>query len=476
MKRVLLIVPPQQKIIDVKQLGSKWLRIGIAYIAAYLRERGVTVGILDCKAEEIDMEEAVARITDFQPDVVGITAFTEEIQEAAGVCQAVKKSHKDIITVVGGAHASAIPEQVLAEFKDIDIAVYGEGEETLWHIVQAKEESDLAKVDGIAYRSGDRITCNQPRTLIKDVDSLPYPAWDLFPLPRYLGISMISLAAKGDSHVLELPILSTRGCPYNCNFCYKAFGRSARFRNYEKVIDEIEFHINNYGATHFFFTEGTFGVDKKQVTALCNELIQRELNKKIKWSAMLRADVMTEELLSLMKQAGCVKSGIGVESGDEMILENSGKGETKEQIRRAVAIAKRVGMPFEISVIIGHPRETRQSIQNTIDFAKELDVDIFNMAIMIPFPGTKVQQMAERGEGDYRLLTKDWSQYTKQRGGPLELKDIPISELRKIQARAYWQYYFRPKKILYVLKTIPPRKMISITIDLLRNAIFQQAK
>ena len=472
MERVLLIIPPQQKIIDVKQLGSKWPRIGIAYLAAYLRERGVAVGILDCKAEEIDMEGAVARISDFQPDIIGISAYTEEVHEAASVCQAVKKSHTDIITVIGGAHASALPERVLTEFGDIDIAVYGEGEETLWNIIQAKEDSELAKVDGIAYRGGEGIIRNKPRALIKDIDSLPYPAWDLFPLELYRGITMPSLGAKGDSNTLELPILSTRGCPYKCNFCFHVYGNSARFRDYKKVVDEIGFLIDNYGATQFFFADGTFGIRKGDITGLCNEIIKRELHKKIKWTAPTRADAVTEESLRLMKRAGCLTCGIGIESGDSQILEDSGKGETKEQIKRAVAAARKVGLPIEASFIIGHPKETRESIQHTIDFIKELDVDMLNIAIMIPYPGTKVHQMAEKGEGNYRLLTKDWSEYTKQRGGPLELKDIPLRELRKIQARCYLRYYLRPKKWPYVLKTIPPSKMISIIIDLLRNSLF----
>lgn len=475
MKKVLLIVPPFPKVIDTKALGGKWPRLGIAYIAAFLRERGVAVGILDCKAEEIDREQAAARISNFQPDIIGVTAFTEEITEAAELCQAVKKMNRDIITVIGGAHASAIPEQTLAEFKDIDIAVCGEGEEIFWEIAQARDNFDWTKVNGIAFRKDGEIIRNQPQELIKDVDSLPYPTWDLFPLHRYRRRTIHSLGEKGHKDVLELPILSTRGCPYRCNFCFHAYGPTARFRDYKKVVDEIEFHINTYGATQFFFADGTFGIRKSDVIGLCNEIIKRGLHKKITWSAPTRADAVTEETLRLMKQAGCLTCGIGVESGDEQILKNSGKGETKEQIRKAVAIAKKIGLPIEASFVIGHPNETRESIQRTIDFAKELDINLFSIGIMIPYPGTKIMQLAERGEGNYRLLTKDWSQYTKQSGGPLELKDISIEQLRKIQARAYLQYFLRPKKIPFVLKLIPLRKIIKIFIDLLKNA-FLSAK
>jgi len=469
--KVLFVVPPLPKIVDKKALGSKWPRIGIAYVAAFLRENGVTVGILDCKAEELNVEQTIVKILDFQADVVGITSFTEDIIETAELCQAIKKTNKEIITIVGGAHASAIPEQMLTEFKDIDIGVYGEGEMTFLEIVQRKKSFDLTKVRGIVYRKNGKIIRNKQRELIKDIDSLPYPAWDLFPLEQYRGRTILSLGEKKYENILELPILSTRGCPYRCNFCFHVYGHTARFRDYKKVVDEIEFNINTYDSTQFFFADGTFGIRKNDVIKLCNEIIKRKLNEKVKWTAPTRADVITEETLHLMKKAGCLTFAIGVESGDEQILKDSGKNETKEQIRKSIAIAKKVGLPIETSIILGHPNETSESIQNSLDFAKELDIDAHSIPIMIPYPGTKIMQMAEKEEGNYRLLTKDWSKYMKQTGGPLELKNISLNQLRKIQARAYLRYYSQFKKIPYILKMIPLRKIMIIFVNLLKNVV-----
>jgi len=466
--KVLFVIPPLPKIVDKKALGSKWPRIGIAYIAGFLREYGITVGILDCKTEKLNIEQAIIKILAFNPDIIGITSFTEEIIETAGLCKAVKKINRNIITIVGGAHASAIPEQMLNEFKDIDIAVYGEGEITLLEIVQLKK-FDLINVKGIVYRKNGRIIRNKPRELIKDIDSLPYPAWDLFPLEQYRGRTILSLGEKKHENILELPILSTRGCPYRCNFCFHVYGHTARFRDYKKIVDEIEFNINTYNSTQFFFADGTFGIRKNNVIKLCNEIIKRKLNKKIKWTAPTRADVVTEETLRLMKKAGCLTFAIGVESGDEQILKNSGKNETKEQIRKSVTMAKKVGLPIETSIILGHPNETSESIKNSLDFAKELDIDSHSIPIMIPYPGTKIMQMAEKGEGNYRLLSKDWSKYMKQTGGPLELKNISLNQLRMIQARAYLRYYSQFKKIPYIIKMIPLRKIIIIFINLLKN-------
>jgi anaerobic magnesium-protoporphyrin IX monomethyl ester cyclase len=471
MKRVLLIVPPLAKVVDLKALGGKWPRIGIAYIAAYLRDHGVKVGILDCKAEGLNLKEAVGKILAFQPDIIGITAFTEEILEAAEICQLVKKNRNDVLTVIGGTHASAIPIQTLEEFPEIDIVVYGEGEETLWEIVQAQDDGGLSKVNGIAYRNGVQIALNKPRLLIKNVDALPYPAWDLFPLQRYRGSTILTLGEKGYRNILELPILSMRGCPYGCNFCFHVYGTSARFRDYKKVVDEIQFNLENYDATQFFFADGTFGMKKENVVGMCKEIIARKINKKIKWTAPTRADVSDEETLKLMKESGCMTFCIGVESGDEEILRNSEKGETKEQIRKAVGLAKKIGLPIEASFVMGHPFETEESIKRTIDFARELDPDIFYISIMIPYPGTKVHEMAKRQEGNYKLLSKNWNQYTKQSGGPLELKNITLAKLRNIQTRAYLKYYLRPKKLLFILKIIPLSKAMRILADLLKNAV-----
>lgn len=474
MTSVLLIVPPQSEIKDVKQTGLKWLRTGIAYIAAYLRERDVIVKVLDCKGEEIDQKGALNRISDIRPDIIGISAFTEEILEAVKIFDGTKRIDKNIITVIGGAHASAIPEETLAEFENVDIAVFGEGEETLWDIVKMREIKDLTKrdlstIDGIAYRNGKKIIRNQPRSSIKNIDLLPYPAWDLFPLHEYKGITTITLSEKGFGDILELPILSARGCPYKCKFCYKAYGKGSITRDYLKVVDEIEFDINKYGTTQFFFTEGTFGANKKFSLNLCNEIIKRKLNDKIKWVAETRVDTVDEESLNLMKKAGCALLSLGVESGDTRILEKIGKGISKEQARLAVKMTKKVGIPVECFFIIGHPYETKESIQHTMDFAKELDPDQFNVGIMIPYPGTKIMEMAEKGEGNYRLLTKDWSEYTKQRGGPLELKDISITELRKIQSINYLRFYLHPKKLPYIIKNIPPMKLVKIGFDVLKN-------
>ena len=266
---------------------------------------------------------------------------------------------------------------------------------------------------------------------------------------------------------MELPILSARGCPYQCNFCYKAYP-GLRNRDPVRIIDELEYDIKRYGVTEFFFVEGTFAANKEQGLRLCDEVIKRGLNKKIGWVVETRVNVVKEELLRKMKQAGCRQVDFGVESGDEIILKNTKKGITIEQVKRAVKLAKKVGLKAGCYFIIGHPFETKESIKKTYKLARELDADLMNVGIMIPYPGTKVREMAEKGEGNYRLICEDWSEYTKQRGGPLELTNLPLKELQKIQSREYIKYYIRPSKLLYVIKNLPVKKIAKITKSLLK--------
>jgi len=465
---VLFIIPPDSEVKDNKQIGSIFPRIGVAYIVSYLRQHSIDVGILDCKGEKIKYDEIRKRILSYNPDIVALTAFTEEIYEAVKVCKICKEININIITVIGGPHASAIPERTLSEFPVIDVVVYGEGEQTLLEIAELNGRK-LDNVDGIAYRNEKHnIILNKSRENIKDIDSIPFPAWDLFSLDNYRGILTDKLNEKINSNVLELPILSARGCPYKCNFCYKVYGTTLRLRNPAKIVDEIEYDIKRYKANQFFFVEGTFGINKTWGVELCNEIIKRGLNNKIKWVAETRVDA-TEELLIKMKEAGCILVGFGVESGDSKIFENSGKGISMNQVRSAIGISKKLGFIVECFFIIGHPYETKESINKTIDFAEELDPDIFNLGIMIPYPGTEIQAMAEKGIGNYVLLSQNWSEYTKQRGGTLELKDISIDDLRKIQSRAYLRFYIRPRRIIKMLKTLPISKLLKISVSVLKG-------
>ncbi len=471
MKKVMLFTPPESTIKDAKQIESKWPRIGLSYIAAYLREGGVKVKVLDCKALELDMKRVAEAIKEFYPDILASGPFTEEIFVTYKVFKLAKDLKRDIINVIGGPHATALPERTLEEFPAIDIVGYGEGEITMMELANVKSKKDLNKIDGIYYREGNKIIKNKPRQLIKDIDMLPYPAWDLFPLHVFRGRLSTGAMEKTNKQVLELPIVSGRGCPFQCNFCFKTFGNTFRQRDPKKVVDEVEYNQKKYGITHMYFVEGTFAVEKEKAIDICNDIIRRGLHKKIKWICDARVGGIDKEFLRKIKEAGCEEVEFGVESGDKEILKRSKKGITIPQVKRAVGLAKKVGLKVNCYFIIGHPYETKESIKKTFKLAKELNPDVITVGIMIPYPGTEIMRMAKNGEGNYKFISNDWREYTKQRGGPLELKNLSIDKIRKIQSREYMKYYLRPSKIPYVLKILPLKKIIKIAKSLLKEGI-----
>ena len=459
MSKVLLVTPPESKVKEAYQTGSKFPRIGIAYIAGYLRSKGIDVKIVDSKVLQLTLDDVAKAISEYRPDIVGLGPFTEEIIEAYNVCRISKSIDHRIMTVLGGPHASALPVRTLQECPEVDLVVLGEGEETLWRI---HVRSELQNIKGIAYRDKNQVNVNDSPELIADIDSLPYPAWDLFPLDKYKGIMARKLGEETNRPVLQLPISSARGCPYRCIFCYKTIA-GLRTRAAEKIVDEIEYNMRAYESTDFFFADGTFAADQKKGIAICDEIIKRRLNGKIVWEVETRVDIMTKEMADKLKMAGCTQVYLGVESGDSEILHGLNKGITLDMARCAVGLAKEAGLKTFCTFIIGHPNETKQTILSTYRFARELDPDIISVGIMIPYPGTRVCEMAIKGESGYRLISDDWSDYQKQKGGPLEMRDITLRELRRIHDLEYLKFFLRPKKFWFLIRNIPAKKIFKIS-------------
>lgn len=425
--------------------------LGLAHIAAYLEKNNIDVQIIDLRLERINSDEFVNKLKEEKPLVVGLTAFTDEIVAAASIARIVKKHDRKILTAVGGPHPTAIPINTLREFADFDAVVIGEGEISFYELVEATlNGTSLSKIKGLAIRSDGVPKLTESRSTIQDLDSLPFPAWHLFDLEKYSDIFMVS---------------SSRGCPFQCYFCFRQYLGNTRLRYVKNVVDEIEYDIINFGATEIQFADATLSLIRDRAMELCDVLIEKGLNKKIKWHCETRADRVDIELLNRFKEAGCKSVSFGIESGDETLLkEVIKKGETKEQMKRAVNMAKSVGIETRCFFIIGHAFETRETIQRTIDFAKELSPDALSFGIMVPYPGSELRRLAENKVGGLNILHNDWSMYNQINYDCMELDEIPLDELKRWQSRAYIQYYStRPLKFIkllsgaqgYTLRSIP---------------------
>jgi radical SAM superfamily enzyme YgiQ (UPF0313 family) len=436
--RVALINPPVIAVNEDWYDLPNWGRVGLAYLAAYLRQHpGYEIQIIDAKFERLDFQEVLERVRDFDPHITGLTAFTNEIKPAAYQAAIVKEALPSTVTVVGGVHASALPEQTLREFPSFDFVVVGEGEVTFHEFCEGlRTGEDVRGVPGLAYREGDGVVVGPARERILDQDSIPFPAWDLLP--------------RSDEYWVQ----SMRGCPFKCQFCMNPNGRVARKRSVENVVEELQMLVDRFGAKTIWFGDELFSVDMQRTHALMDAMIERGLHRVLKFDAQTHVRFVDEPLLRKMKDAGCSLVKMGVETGDEATLRRMGKGTTREHILKAGRAARASGVRWGVFLILGHPNETLESIHNSIDLAIQLNPDVPMFGIMVPYPGTEISRMAARGEGGYKLLTTDWDEYNKQIGGAMVFAGLTRSQIERLQLGAYAKVFLYNGRVRDFLKLV----------------------
>lgn len=421
--------------------------LGLAYISACLESSGFDCKIFDAYFNSWSEKELLQHVKEYNPDVIGITAMTHQIVKAAQIAAELKKQLNALV-IIGGCHVTALPERTLAEFPVFDYGVYGEGEKTtpeLLKYLQRGTESKSCTIKGVAFRKGGRIFVNEPRLYLTsaELDALPYPAFH-----HYYGNNPDALANEHLHYVM----LTSRGCPYNCAFCMQVLGRKVRRRAAQNILQEMDYAIEHYGAHTIDFVDEIFLFDSRETRELLQLMIERGFPKRIKWKGLVRANFVNPELITLAKKAGCYRLEMGVESGDNEILRAISKGITVEQVKRAVRIIKKADIPLGTYFILGHPNETIETLRKTVDLAVELNTDTIAVGLMVPYPGTRIFDMAVRGEGGYRLLAQDWSEYDKYCSKALEIEGLPHKELVKWQRRALIKLYLRNFRFLDALK------------------------
>lgn len=433
--RITLVNPPVKKIIETFFDKPKYPHISIGYLAGYLEDKKINCKVIDSKLEDIKFPEVVRRC--IGEDIVGISSLTHEICSSAELAERIKRASPKTKIVIGGAHATALPEETMETFRVFDYLVYGEGEETLYELIKALENGDkLEKIKGLVFRKKDKVIINEIRTGEQELDKLPFPAWHLFPQAE------------------EYPIITARGCPFNCIFCMRAHGKKVRNRSVNNVVKEMDMLGNKYRAKYVYVYDETFTLLKDRTAEICNGMIKKGLNKKFKWEAETRVNCIDLDTLKSMKKAGCVLVKFGIEAGNPEILRSAKKGITIEQAKKAVKMAKKAKLRTQGLFILGHPNETKKTMKDTVNLAVKLNTSTVAFGIMTPYPGTEVYEMAGKEEGGYKLLSFDWSNYNKQLGNALELKNVSRKEMEKIQFWGYMKFYFYNFKVKEIIKNI----------------------
>lgn len=440
-------------------MKSSLPHIGVAYLAANLDRTRLDIKIIDCPAEHISLGRLSALMTEFQPHYAGFTAMTLQIGEAHAAAKAVKKSAPGVVCIVGGYHVSAAPMETLERFPEFDYGVYGEGEVTTQLLLDALEAGagpdTLKKIDGICYRWNGITRVTKERAFIHDLDALKHPAYELMPMDSYVGFYNMFMKP-----VPTVPISTGRGCPFKCIFCFKATGDHYRIRSVDRVVNEMERDIKDFGVKEFVVTDESFMLHRDRVFELCEVMNTKGLDRKVSWICQSRVDHAEPEMLARMKKAGCRVISYGIESGNQEVLKRIKKGITLDRALQAVKWTKEAGILTDTNFIIGHPGDTRDTIDQTINFALKLDPHMASFALLVPFPGTEVSRMAGRGEGGLKLLSNDYATYGKQVGGAMELADISRSELEKYHRKAYIRFYIRPSKIKNLFRVVDVKMMM----------------
>ncbi len=374
--------------------GSSFLPLGIAYLARQALDLGWEVFVLDrdlmLAKNGLDLELADRRsrerLVAERPDIVGISATTPIVSDAYHCAKMVKELLPQAKVVLGGVHASVLPEQSLAECPEIDYLVRGEGELTLADILRGKPAE---KIPGLCFRSQGKIVVNEDRPPLADIDSLGLPARHLLDMAEYTKKSKYlirGVSLRGTS------IFTSRGCPYSCTFCAGplAFGRGVRFHSVPHVIREIEELVADYRIEGLYFADDMFSSRRDRALAICDELIKRGLNKKLVFAVQLKVTVADETLLLKLKEAGCIQVEYGFESGSQRILDLMNKGVKVEQNYRAAELTRKLGIRFLANIISGMPGETREDFMETVRFLERTKPDVTGFYKLILLPGSKL--------------------------------------------------------------------------------------
>lgn len=356
--------------------------IHLAYLAAVLEENGIDVDILDCTVLGYGWEEYERFLEKTHPDIVGVSGITPFLSSAVKTVQIAKKVIPEVVTVVGGTHFTLNAEQALLRYPDIDYVVRGEGEITLLELVKALDNhTKLSDVKGIGFREKNSIIMTEERPLIEDLDTLPMPAYHKLPMDKYRFIFWGSEVCV---------VIGSRGCPFQCRFCTERliWRNRWRGRSASKVVDEMELLNKKYGVRIIWFGDDCFNLNRERTEQFVNELEERELD--MKWYIETRVDTLLRDadLVPKMARLGLFHVLLGAESSSENDLKYLSKGIEPQDTKKAVDLLKNNNIIAHTNFILGLPTDSKQSIRNTVNFAKSIDPDMAVFVAFTPFPGT----------------------------------------------------------------------------------------
>lgn len=449
--KVLFIQPPNESVFMCTPM------LGVGYLISFLRDNGFECDYIDAVKTKDSISDIVFSCKEKKPDLIAISIMTMFYNNAKELINKLKILNIPI--VIGGAHVSALP---VYSFEDlnVDYAIYGEGEYPLLGLMELLKsnnisDENLLKINGLVFRENSGlIRKNSPSELISDLDSLSMPAWDLMD-PRTYPFAPHGSVAK---RFPIASILSSRGCPFNCDYCaVNVMWRGKyRMRSIKNVVDEIEFLVKKYGVKEIHFEDDNLTVSKSRIIELCDEIVNRKLG--IVWACPngVRIDTLDLEILKKMKASGCYSLSFGIESGSQKILDGVNKRLDLRIVKHIVDLTTRVGIETRAFFILGLPGETLETINETVEFALELNLEVAGFFILTPLPGTKVFSDWLNRTG-FSLADLDWDRLNKSSGkDPISVCDLSSDELSLQYKKAFRRFYLRPKIMWKTMLKVKP--------------------
>ena len=462
-KRIVLVHPrgfnwfPGKR--DITDIANRMVPQGLLSIAAYLAQKGHDVFVYDCLGPNapLNLYAQVQEILSYQPQIVGFSATTSSFPDAADLAQIIKKHSPDIITVCGGVHVSALEGKLLRDYPAFDFLVAGEGEETISELAAGFDPSE---VRGLIRWQESEVIVNDPRPKIPDLDFLPFPAYEkLDGFPRDYHLPLFSYINTPGA-----TMITSRGCMFQCSYCDRSvFKKGFRYNSADYIYEHMKYLREKFGVRHINIYDDLFTANRQRIVDLYERLSSHPLG--INFNCAVRVGYTDDDLLKMLKDAGCLMVSLGIESADPEMLARHKSGVSLDEVRDTVRRIQKAGLRAKGLFMMGLPGETEESIKRTSDFIITLGLDDMNMAKFTPFPGAPLWG-AIKDEGtfneDWRLMNcLNFVFVPKDIASKERLDQLYNIHVKRFYSDKAWREKFRKrvwqhrKSIVYLLRHLP---------------------